>query len=255
MVVALAVMLALGLALAGYETVVVLVVFLGLTVALAVWWVANREREEAPVHLFLLAMAGLALGIGVSVDLVTAQPDIDRMNTVFKFYLEAWVLFGVLAAVGLWYLAASGALSLRGLHAWPSRAWLGMLALLVLASSVFLILGTRDRLSDRFEALPLTLDGAAYQEVAVYRDPGPSNRATEPNAIYALSADAAARSSCARTSAGRPWSWRACRTAGAIGGRPGWPSTRACPWWWDGSGTRPSSDGPTTPTCASGFGT
>ncbi len=244
--VALAVALAVVLGLAGWETVGVLAVFLGLAGILVVWWAANRRRAEAPVHLFLLAMVVVALGIGAGVDIFTVKPDIDRMNTVFKLYLDAWALLGVAGGVGLWHLAASGTITLqrpwRGFNwrwgaiavvlalliwqpyspgsagpivrlvasamvpllavfllvrtpqRWLARAWLALLALLVVGSSVFLVSGTRERLRDRFdtETVPLTLDGAAYQQVALYHDPGPSNTGSEPDARYVLADDAAA---------------------------------------------------------------
>ena len=190
----LAVALAVSLALAGWETVGVLAIFIAVAGALAVWWVANRQRAEAPVHLFLLAIVVMALGIGAGVDIVTVKPDIDRMNTVFKLYLDAWALLAVVGAIGLWHLGASGALRWRGPGRGLSRLWLGLLAVLVVCSAVFPIVGTRERLRDRFDtkSLPLTLDGAAYQQVVLYHDPGPSNRGIEPNARYVLADDAAA---------------------------------------------------------------
>ena len=254
-VVALAVALAVVLGLAGWETVGVLTVFLGLAGVSVVWWAANRQRAEAPAHLFLLTMVVVALGIGAGVDIFTVKPDIDRMNTVFKLYLDAWALLGVAGGAGLWYLAASGAITLqrpwRGINRrwaaitvllalliwqpfslgsagpvvrlvaaalvpllavfllvrpgaakdaartpqpWLARAWLALLMLLVVGSSVFLVAGTRERLRDRFdtETIPLTLDGAAYQQVALYHDPGPSNTGREPDARYFLADDAAA---------------------------------------------------------------
>ena len=153
----------------GYATAAVLVVLLAVCVILAVRWLL-AGGAEAPLHLYALLLLGLAFAIGAGVDLVTMEGDIDRMNTVFKFYLQAWVLYGVAGAFILWYLAASGAL----------RPWrrllplkiggLTLLALLVVSSSIYPILGTRARLADRFEALPLTLDGTAFMENAVYAD-------------------------------------------------------------------------------------
>ena len=72
-------------------------------------------------------------------------------------------------------------------------AWLALLIVLVAASSVFPILGTRARIADRFDAgLPLTLDGTAYQQTVEYHDPGPNDRGEDPNSRYRLADDAEA---------------------------------------------------------------
>ena len=183
------------LSLAGWETVGVLLVFALLTIALAAHWLDARRKAEAPAYLFLLTVVGMALAIGIGVDVVSMTNDIDRMNTVFKFYMDAWVLLGVASGVALWHLWASGVVSwkpsapLASRGPLLSRGWTAVLALLVLCSAVFPVLGTKARLADRFTVLPLTLDGAAYQQAAVYSDPGPSGRA---NAFYPLDADAKA---------------------------------------------------------------
>ena len=99
MALAMATLMVLALALTGWQTVGVLAFFLALSLVLMAWWLAHRSRLEAPAHLFMLAMVAVALGIGMGVDIVTIGNDIDRMNTVFKLYLNAWVLFGIVAAV------------------------------------------------------------------------------------------------------------------------------------------------------------
>ena len=181
--------LALALALTGWQTVGVLAFFLTLSLVLMAWWLAHRSRLEAPAHLFMLAMVAVALGIGMGVDIVTIGNDIDRMNTVFKLYLNAWVLFGIVAAVAGWHLVVSGALRWRGPRSLITRLWTAMLVLLLLSVSIFPVLGTRARLADRFGPLPLTLDGAAYQQSALYHDPGPSGIGSEPNSRYPLAYD------------------------------------------------------------------
>ena len=180
------------LAMAGWETVAVLVAFALLLMLLSAYWIRNRQQSQASSTLFLLALIGVAFAIGIGVDLVTMVNDIDRMNTVFKFYLNAWVLLGVASGVVLWHLWATG--SIRWGKGAPqiSKIWAGLLVVLAVGSTVYPVLGTRARLEDRFHVLPLTIDGAAYQQDALYVDPGPLGHGQEPNARYPLSADSEA---------------------------------------------------------------
>ena len=107
-------------------------------------------------------MALTAFFVVIGVDIVRVEGDIDRMNTVFKFYLQVWVLMGLASAYILW----------RHWHGWGDsldnlpkgkKLWLGCLAVLVVSVSIYPVLGTQDRLSRRFDTtLPLTLDGMAY---------------------------------------------------------------------------------------------
>ena len=169
--------------------------------ALSGWWLARRRRPEAPVQLVLLAMLGIALGVGIGVDAVTIANDIDRMNTVFKLYIGGWALFALVGGVGLWSLWSGGALSLRR----PAGiVWACLLALLVLSASVYPLLGTRARLADRFGPTALTLDGAAFQREYAYTDQGPDDSANYPNARYDLAHDAEALDFLRRNVTGSP---------------------------------------------------
>jgi len=178
-----------------WTNVAMLSVVMAATIALGGWWLVRFRSREAPIQVLLLGMLALALGIGITVDFVTAERDIDRMNTVFKFYLNAWVLFSVVAGVGLWQLWASGALRWTGTlrRRYVMGSWMGLLTILVMSSAIYPVLGTRARIADRFDnTIARALDGRAFQQSATYHDPGPGNRGQDPNAKYTLAADLAA---------------------------------------------------------------
>ena len=154
---------------AGYGTVAFLFLLTLAAAVLAVFRVLERSRE-ASLHLFILTLLIGALSLGILVDLVTVNNDIDRMNTVFKLYLQAWVLYALASAVVLWYLASAVNLSWRRIT-WAKGLWAGALALLIVGVSVFPVLGTRERLADRFSAGYVGLSGTEFMERTVYRDP------------------------------------------------------------------------------------
>ena len=111
----------------------------------------------------------MAMALAAGVDMFTVKDDIGRMNTVFKFYLQAWVLLAMASAYFLWYLGDAGKLSVSNVRA-PRGLWLGLLAFLVVGVMVYPVLGTRDRNAERFEFSGLGLDGMAYMESVTYHD-------------------------------------------------------------------------------------
>ncbi len=157
------------LAVAGYWTAAALLLLLFLT-GLAAWGVLTSSAADRPYSVMPLAFLGLALAIGIGVDFVRLNGDIGRMNTLFKFYLEGWVLFSLASAYMLWWLAGSGWVRWR--WGWRRSVWAGVLALLLASSLIYTVLGTKERLADRFNEGPLTLDGAAYMANAVHREEG-----------------------------------------------------------------------------------
>ena len=171
MVGALGVVVIIYLAAAGYWTAALLTLILGFTL-LAVREVLSGRGEGAPHALLPLVLIALALLIGIGVEFVRVTDDIGRMNTLFKYYLEAWVLFASASAYILWYLASSGAFRLRGMSLMRG-AWLAGLAVLLIASFIYPVLGTRSRLANRFDTNLFSLDGADYMKTAVYDREGP----------------------------------------------------------------------------------
>ena len=108
-------------------------------------------------------------------DIYRIEGDIERMNTVFKFYLQVWVLLALASAYMLWRFWHGRSGSLDSLPK-GKKVWLGCLAVLLVCVSVYPVLGTHDRLGVRFDTtIPLTLDGMAFmrdgQEYADRRGP------------------------------------------------------------------------------------
>jgi YYY domain-containing protein len=136
--------------------------------AIAVRYLGST-RPDAPHLTFALLMAGMALAIVVGLDAYRVEGDIDRMNSVFKFYIQVWVLLALASAYLLWRLADRFGASLRGAGL-GKKLWVTGLVVLVLGGSVYTVLGTRARNDVRFQDGPLTLDGMAYMAETVYRD-------------------------------------------------------------------------------------
>ena len=133
----------------------------------------DRQDEGAPATAFASLAVGAGLAVVVGLDFVRVEGDIERMNSVFKFYTQVWTLLALGAAYMVWKLYRSAAFS-NWKRGGFRLAWSMALVALLLCAAVYPALGTRDRLRDRFEAnvTPLTLDGLAYMEGSVYRDSG-----------------------------------------------------------------------------------
>jgi YYY domain-containing protein len=139
---------------------------LGLPVAILGLLLLFRSRLSPTERLWAyLVLLGLAMTLGVEV--IVIQGDIARMNTVFKFYLQVWLMWGVAAAAALAWLVPR-------LRRWPSRTWWsGVLAGLLFFSALYPPLATSAKIRDRFNAsLGPGLDGWAYMKTAHYHDPG-----------------------------------------------------------------------------------
>ncbi|HLF71014.1 MAG TPA: DUF2298 domain-containing protein, partial [Dehalococcoidia bacterium] len=136
---------------------------------------ALQRRADGGLRLYVLALAALGLGLSAGVDLVTLDGDIERMNTVFKFYLHAWIVFALVATFASWYLVfviwpRALAAEKRPARRYVASAGLVGLTMLLLAAVVYPLAATRPRLDDRFAGLPNTLDGTDYMKVAIYQD-------------------------------------------------------------------------------------
>ncbi|MBI4673487.1 MAG: hypothetical protein HY741_17680, partial [Chloroflexi bacterium] len=164
-------------------------VFLGLhvfalvvpLVAIAAWILF--DRETATMHRFLALLLLAALLLTLMVEVVTLKGDIGRMNTVFKFYLQAWVFFAVADASGvaivvraLWFHdvktdAVTGQTTVGDSPALQTlkAAWWGLAALLIFAGLLYPAFAGWAKVNDRFiMKSPAGLNGLDYLQEAIY---------------------------------------------------------------------------------------
>ena len=158
------VVLGLAFVLAGYVTRGFLVFGIGVAVAacIAHWRRSNRMLQAA--------LFGVALFATLIPEFVSLQGDIGRMNTVFKFYLQAWVLLSIAAAVAVGWLVRKSARERLLRQVRP--AWVAVLAIFVLAAVAYPLLASKGKVGLRFTDMPLSLDGMQYMDFAQYLDDG-----------------------------------------------------------------------------------
>jgi YYY domain-containing protein len=139
------------------------------------------RRQAAVEETFTTFLVFMALGILLGCEVLFLKDflqggDHYRMNTIFKFYTQAWVLLGLVAGVSIPRLWCWFSIVRRR---WLRYAWRGTLIFLFLSSTIFFFLGTAQRVTDRFPGPrpPLdTLDGSAFMTVGSYSWPDDSNR-------------------------------------------------------------------------------
>ena len=162
-------------------TIIFAIALIALILAVALRSLVNPPDPETPVALFVALMAGTAFALVLGLDIFRVEGDIERMNSVFKFYLQVWVLLALSAAFALWRILGSSMFA--GGRPWEYRyLWAGVVVILIVSASVYPVLGTQDRLRDRFDGnvTPLTLDGLAYMDGTIYNEPeGPVDLAAD----------------------------------------------------------------------------
>lgn len=187
--------LAVALLLAGWGVLALCVVCLG--IAWLLLW--RRGADSDPGALLAAVLATTACAILAGTQIVFLKDFLEggewyRMNTLFKFFIQVWIMLGVAAAIAvpriwrvLWPPARPRVASESeegepvGQHpaprkppVWVSAVWTGVFALLLAGSLTFLVFGTPARLMQRMVGWrpPFgTLDGLEYMREGSYRWP------------------------------------------------------------------------------------
>ncbi len=141
-----------------------------LALPLAAWAGILILRPNMPdVKRGVLLMVGTALTLTLAVEVVVLVGDIGRMNTVFKLYLQAWMLLAVSAAASLGWL----------IHVFPfwrlrwRTLFQGGVYLLLAGAFMFTLTATSDKIADRMTVeAPRTLDSLEYMKYSYYSSYG-----------------------------------------------------------------------------------
>jgi len=148
-----------GLGIMGYQVALIVVPLVA--------WIALlffRPSQSRSMR-FVLVLIGLALSMTLGVEFIVIGGDIGRQNTVFKFYIQAWLLFSVAGGVAVSWLFQSS-------DYWSSRlrlVWFTPFIILFIIAGLFPIMATRARALDRMAPdIPLTLNGLDYMTASTH---------------------------------------------------------------------------------------
>ena len=135
-----------------------------------------RDRSQA----FILLLGSTAFALVAVCEVfflkdVFAGGEFLRMNTVFKFYFQAWALLSITSGAGIYFILESfrpAAVTSNGLR-WMQQGvkglWMAGLLLLLLASAVYPLVGTYAR-TDHYMQRTNSLDGIAYLQTCKVPD-------------------------------------------------------------------------------------
>ncbi|MDX1378832.1 MAG: DUF2298 domain-containing protein, partial [Anaerolineales bacterium] len=121
------------------------------------------------VKRFVLFLIGTAMFIHIIVEVFTVRGDIGRQNTIFKFYMQAWLMLAPIAGAALaWTLPAF----FKWLTGWRIF-WQSAMIVLITGAALFTVTGASGKIRDRWIVdAPRSLDSMAFMEYAHYDDFG-----------------------------------------------------------------------------------
>lgn len=162
--------------------ILALILFIGLQkIGVVIGWLALPmmiwslallilRKDAHPLERLVCFMVGAALFASLLVEVIHLADDYGRMNTVFKFYNQIWIMLSISA--GLSFACVLNRLETvsheRIVHGWQINA-----ALLIFGAFLYPIFAGTDKITDRMSAeAPHTLDGMTYMKTSSYWQDG-----------------------------------------------------------------------------------
>jgi uncharacterized membrane protein len=133
----------------------------GIPLLLGMAYLVLIKRQLNMLQLVMWVLFGTGLFITLFVDVFVLKGDAGRSNTVFRFYLQAWFIFG-------WALSLALAEVLAAMPHWSRRTisiWGFVFGILLLLAALYPLTATEKKMTDRWpniENPPHTLDGSDF---------------------------------------------------------------------------------------------
>jgi YYY domain-containing protein len=133
----------------------------GIPILAGIAYIIFCKRELSTLRRITWILFGIGLSITLFVEVFVLTGDVGRSNTVFKFYDQAWFIFGLAISLALIDLFS-------GISHWSGPlkyTWSILLGLLVLGAASYALIATNQKMTDRWPDIqnpPHTLDGAAF---------------------------------------------------------------------------------------------
>ncbi len=151
-----------GLVSLGYQVAAIALPIIALAGILALFGNLSQTNR------LILALIASAYGLTLIVEFVVIEGTVGRMNTVFKFYMQVWMLLSVLGGIAL-------AGVLQNWRNWGSTrrtAFSTMFGVLIVAALLYPLTATRAKWNIRNPNAPTTLDGMEFMLTESYEDTG-----------------------------------------------------------------------------------
>ncbi len=134
------------------ESTTLIFALLLVSIAAGFVWGWRFKHRNSNLFVFILIFTGAILLLGPELVYLRDQFG-NRMNTVFKFYFQIWVLWSIACGYLIWFVFTKGKRIVRSI-------WASAVILLVVLGLVYSI-GTVSVITDNFSREP-NMDGMAY---------------------------------------------------------------------------------------------